>query len=87
MVELLDKQPQQDGEPVFDAPWQARTFAMTVQLHQSGLFTWREWSETLAANIRQREADAAIETNEDYYTVWQQTLEQMLQFSVPGDKS
>ena len=85
MVELLEKQPQQDGELVFDAPWQARTFAMTVQLHQSGLFTWQEWSEHLATNIRKRETDTAIESNDDYYTVWQQTLEEMLRSRVPGD--
>ena len=87
MVELLDNQPQQEGEPVFEAPWQARTFAMAVQLHRSGLFTWQEWSDLLAANIRKREAGAAIENQEDYYRVWQQTLEEILESRISGGMS
>ena len=83
MVELLDQQPQLDGEPVFDAPWQARTFAMTVKLHESGLFGWTEWSEMLSANIRQHENSGVIENNSDYYAVWQQSLEEMLQKKFP----
>ena len=31
-----------DG-PVFAEPWQAQAFAMTLALHQNGLFTWVEW--------------------------------------------
>ena len=83
MVELLDQQPQQDGEPVFDAPWQARTFAMTIKLHESGLFGWTEWSEMLSANIRRHEKSEALKNNSDYYTVWQQSLEEMLQQKFP----
>ena len=29
----------QDNEPVFAEPWQAQAFAMTVKLHENGLFT------------------------------------------------
>ncbi len=35
-----------DGEPVFPEPWAAEAFAMTVHLHERGLFTWGEWAQT-----------------------------------------
>ena len=28
-----------DGEPVFREPWEAQAFAMTLALHERGLFT------------------------------------------------
>ncbi len=43
-----------EGSPVFNEPWQAQAFAMTVQLHEAGAFSWREWSERLASEIRPR---------------------------------
>jgi hypothetical protein len=38
-------------EPVFREPWEAQAFAMTVLLHQRGLFTWAEWAQALGAEI------------------------------------
>ena len=35
-----------DG-PVFREPWEAQAFAMTVKLHESGLFSWPEWASAL----------------------------------------
>ena len=32
-----------DG-PVFREPWEAQAFAMTLALHERGLFTWKEWA-------------------------------------------
>ena len=63
---------------MFDAPWQARTFAMAVKLHQAGLFSWNEWSLQLSRNISLFEQDREVKTSEDYYTLWQQTLEQFV---------
>lgn len=78
MIDLPPSLPQRDGEPVFDAPWQARTFAMAVKLHESGLYSWTEWAERLAANIAEREKSGAIASSDDYYTTWQETLEQLV---------
>jgi nitrile hydratase accessory protein len=55
-------------EPTFTAPWQARAFALTLNLHDRGLFTWTEWSDTLAHEI---EADPC----RDYYNSWLAALE------------
>ncbi len=40
-----------EPEPVFAEPWQAQAFAIAVELHRRGLFTWREWADALAAEI------------------------------------
>jgi nitrile hydratase accessory protein len=38
-------------DPVFREPWEGQAFAMTVLLHQQGLFTWTEWAQALSAQI------------------------------------
>ena len=35
----------------FEQPWQAEAFALTVGLHAAGVFSWPEWSQTLAVEI------------------------------------
>lgn len=77
MITLLASQPQKNGEPVFDAPWQARSFAMAVKLHEAGVFSWKQWADCLSANIAQFEKVQSIRTSDEYYTLWQQTLEQL----------
>ena len=45
--------PVQDSQgAVFSEPWQAHAFAMTLQLHEKGLFTWPEWAAALTQEIR-----------------------------------
>ena len=33
---------------MFAEPWQAEAFAMTVALHERGLFSWGEWAAALS---------------------------------------
>ena len=35
-------------EPVFREPWEAHAFALVIQLHERGLFSWQEWADELA---------------------------------------
>lgn len=64
-----------DGStPVFSEPWQARAFAMTLRLHERGLFTWQEWTQTLATQIG---ADGH-ESDAGYYAHWLNALESLL---------
>ncbi len=77
-LEPLVGQPHTDGALVFDAPWQARTFAMAVMLHESGWFSWQEWATLLARHIAAFEKHANIADNDAYYQLWQQTLEQLV---------
>ena len=62
--------PSDGQEPVFAEPWQAQAFALVVQLHAQGAFTWTEWAAALAEAI-------AAAPHAPYYESWVQTLEQM----------
>lgn len=37
--------------PAFAEPWQAQRHALTLALHEAGLFGWREWTEALGARL------------------------------------
>ena len=39
-------------EVVFAEPWEARAFAITVSLHERGLYSWAEWADALATRIK-----------------------------------
>jgi len=66
-----------DG-PVFSAPWEAQAFAMTLALHERGLFTWPEWAETLAAQIAEAQAAGDPDTGQTYYLHWLAALERLV---------
>ncbi|MDK3071883.1 nitrile hydratase accessory protein [Sedimentitalea sp. JM2-8] len=65
-------------EPVFDEPWHAQLFALTVHLNESGRFDWPGWaarfSKTLAAHGLNRDLDGG----DDYFLAWLETLETLL---------
>ncbi|MBS0422657.1 MAG: nitrile hydratase accessory protein [Proteobacteria bacterium] len=69
-------------EPVFREPWEAQAFAMTVLLHERGLFTWGEWAQALGAQIasaagpRTAACDPAAEKS--YYQHWLAALESLV---------
>lgn len=58
---------------MFREPWEAQAFAMTVLLHQQGLFTWTEWAQALSAQIA---AGQGLET--PYYQHWLAALETLV---------
>ena len=64
--------------PVFGAPWQAQAFAMTLALHERGLFTWPEWAQALAARIRAEPAAEGADAGEAYYRQWLGALEDIV---------
>ena len=63
------------GAPVFAAPWEAQAFAMAVRLHEAGHFTWTEWAERLAAEIKRAQAAGDPDRGDTYYHHWLATLE------------
>ncbi|HJQ57442.1 MAG TPA: nitrile hydratase accessory protein [Vineibacter sp.] len=63
--------------PVFRAPWEAQAFAMTLALHQRGVFTWPEWATALSAEIRRAQAAGDPDTGETYYHHWLAALERL----------
>ena len=57
---------------MFAAPWQAQAFALTLQLHEQGAFTWTEWAEALSAALK---AAGAQDDGSRYYEHWLAALE------------
>ena len=67
-----------DSGPVFAEPWQAQVFAMTLQLHQRGLFSWPEWAAALAARIQTAQAAGDPDLGDTYYRHWLAALEDLV---------
>ena len=68
--------PETDRHPVFAEPWQAQAFALTVHLAEHGVFSWREWTDALAA--QRRRAPAGGDGGAEYYLSWLNALEALL---------
>ncbi len=67
-----------DGLPVFAEPWQAQAFAMALQLHQRGLFSWTEWAAALGDQIAQAAARGEADDGSGYYSHWLAALERLV---------
>jgi nitrile hydratase accessory protein len=76
--EALPSQPQPGDSPVFREPWEAQVFAITVLLHQRGLFGWTEWTRTLGARIASATALGIADSGETYYHHWLAALETLV---------
>lgn len=68
-----------DTSPVFAEPWQAQAFALTLQLHQRGLFSWAEWAQALGQQIQAAQAAGDPDLGDTYYQHWLAALEQLVQ--------
>jgi hypothetical protein len=51
-MSLFPDQSTENDEPVFKEPWEAQAFSLVIALHESGVFSWDEWSDALAQAIR-----------------------------------
>ena len=65
-------------DTVFAEPWQAHAFAMTVQLHERGLFSWPEWAAALSAQIRAAQGAGEVDDGTRYYHHWLNALEALV---------
>jgi len=65
-------------EPVFREPWEAQAFALTLELHRAGNFTWAEWTERLAAEIAAAPAAGDPDLGDTYYHHWLAALERLI---------
>ncbi len=70
-----------DVERPFEAPWEARAFAIAVRLAESGVCTWDEFRQHLINEIGKADKAQAhgwIEPGEGYYTHFLRALENLL---------
>lgn len=64
--------------PVFAEPWQAQAFALAVKLSEAGHFTWKEWAEALAAEIKTAADRGDPDDGSRYYEYWVAALEKLV---------
>lgn len=74
----LPDQPRDSDGPVFNEAWEAQAFAMTIALHERGVFTWSEWAATLAAEIKAAQAAGDPDLGATYYRHWLKALERLI---------
>ena len=68
-----------DGQgPVFSAPWQAQAFALTLALHERGVFTWPQWAQALSKAIARAQDGGDPDHGDTYYTHWLDALETLV---------
>ena len=65
-------------EPVFEAPWHAQVFALTVHLNEAGHFVWGDWAERFGATLKRHGLGRELNGGEDYFAAWLETLERYL---------
>ena len=74
-LDTLPRIPVDGYGPVFREPWEAQAFAMTVKLHEGGLFTWNEGAAALSAEIEAAQAAGDPYLGDTYYRHWLKALE------------
>jgi nitrile hydratase accessory protein len=67
--------PRQNGELVFDAPWQGRVFGMAIALSEQGVVPWEEFRRALIEAVAAAEARGG---EFHYYEVWLAAFERVL---------
>ena len=77
-TEAVASIPRDADGPVFREPWEAQAFAMTLALHERGLFSWAEWAAALGAEIKRAQGAGDPDTGETYYLHWLATLEKLV---------
>ena len=71
----LPRLPRDAGGPVFAEPWQAQAFALVLQLHAQGAFTWTEWAQALSERLKAAGPD---DDPARYYEHWLGALEDLV---------
>jgi len=74
----LTRLPRDADGPVFREPWEAQAFALAVELHARGLYTWPEWAAALAEQIRRAQVDGDADLGDTYYRHWLAALEALV---------
>ena len=65
-------------DPVFEAPWHAQVFALTVHLNEAGHFAWADWATRFGATLARHGMARDLNGGDDYFAAWLETLESFL---------
>jgi len=75
MLSLVPALPCDAEGPVFREPWEAQAFALAIDAHARGLFSWTEWAAELSQQIKAAQLAGDPDTGETYYRHWLAALE------------
>jgi nitrile hydratase accessory protein len=78
LLAIVPDVPRDAEGPVFAEPWQAQAFAMTIALHERGLFSWPEWAAALSAEIKSAQMAGDPDLGPTYYQHWLAALERLV---------
>ncbi len=65
-------------DPVFEEPWHAQVFALTVHLNEAGHLDWPDWAARFGATLKAHGVDRDLNGGSDYFAAWLETLEAVL---------
>ncbi|WP_372571023.1 nitrile hydratase accessory protein [Ruegeria jejuensis] len=65
-------------EPIFEEPWHAQLFALTVHLNETGHFDWPDWAARFSATLKRHGLERELNGGADYFNAWLETLEDLL---------
>lgn len=74
----IDSVPRNEAGPVFNAPWEAEAFAMTLALYEKGVFSWPQWAKVLSSEIDRAQANGDPDLGDTYYLHWLAALERIV---------
>ena len=69
---------EQAPTPVFEEPWHAQVFAITVALYGASIFQWTDWANRFGATLKQHGLNRDLNGGSDYFFAWIETLEDFL---------
>lgn len=78
VLNAIESVPRNESGPVFNEPWEAEAFAMTLALYEKGLFSWPQWAKVLSSEIELAQANGDPDLGDTYYLHWLAALERIV---------
>ena len=76
-IDDLPALPRDKDGPVFNHPWEAKTFALTVRLSEAGCFTWPQWLRIFSREIKTAQERGDPDLGDTFYQHWLNALEKI----------
>jgi nitrile hydratase accessory protein len=73
-----------DGDPVFAEPWEAKIFALVVNVYDQGRFEWKDFQQLLVEEISCSEGQGDPQS---YYVNWAIAAERLFESLAVVDRS
>lgn len=79
MLGSADSPPRDNGEILFQRPWEGRAFGMAIALSKKGHYEWEDFRQGLISSIAEWESTHCKDDPDwDYYLRWLASLESLV---------